>query len=203
MDTNEAIEHLAAIRRIMESATKLTVLPGKAAIAGGVLALIGSAVSYWLMGSAGFDAMSRMPPERRMALILLWAAIALLAIGLDVILTVRLAGRSGRSPWSRLGQLAAYAMGPAVFIACVLTIAFGMRNTWEPLPAVWMMLYGVALWMASILSIRAPGVLGLVFILAGVVTLFWAAPIGLIMVALTFGAAHVVLGIYLLRRFGE
>lgn len=203
MDSNEAVEHLATIRRIMESATKLTVLPGWAAIAGGALALIGSAVSYLLMDSTGLAALSSMAAGRQMAVILLWVAVALAAVGLDIILTVRLARRHGKSPWSRLAQLAAYAMGPAILIALVLTVEFGMRNQWEPLPAVWMMLYGAAVWMASILSTRAPAVLAAAFIAAGVVTLFWAASISLIMIALTFGVGHVVYGVYLLKRFGE
>jgi hypothetical protein len=66
-----------------------------------------------------------------------------------------------------------------------------------------MMLYGVALWMAGILSVRAPRTLGGVFFLAGVVTLFWASPAALAMVALTFGLAHVAYGIYLISRFGD
>jgi len=42
-----------------------------------------------------------------------------------------------------------------------------------------------------------------VFFAAGIATLFWAAPAALAMVALTFGLAHVVFGIYLISRFGE
>ena len=203
MDSSEAVEHLATIRKIMESATKMTVLPGQAAIGGGFLALAGSAISYALMGATRFAAVSEMTAERRLALILLWVAVAVAAIGLDIALTVRLARKHGRSPWSRIAQLAAYAVGPSILVALILTIALGSRGLWEPLPAVWMMLYGIAIWMASILSTRAPGVLGLVFIAAGAVTLFWAAHVALIMVALTFGLAHIIYGIYLLKRFGE
>jgi len=202
MDSREAVEHLATIRKIMESATKLTVLPGQAAIAGGILALAGSAVSYWLMGGMNFAAVSQMPDERRISLILLWVIVAVAAIGLDIALTIRLARRNGKSPWSRLAQLAAYAMGPAVLVAVALSVAFGLRGLWEPLPAIWMMLYGVAIWMASILSTRAPGLLGLVFIGCGAITLFWAAPVALAMVALTFGCAHVAYGVYLIARYG-
>jgi hypothetical protein len=203
MDSSEAVEHLATIRKIMEDATRMTVLPGQAAIGGGILALVGSAVSYALIGSTRFAAVSEMSSARRLALILLWAVVAAAAIGLDILLTVRLAHKRGRSPWSRLAQLAAYAMGPSILVALILTIALGSRGLWEPVPTVWMMLYGTAIWMASILSTRAPGVLGLVFVAAGAITLFWAARVALIMMALTFGLAHVIYGIYLLRRFGE
>ncbi len=203
MDSNEAVEHLATIRKIMESATKLTVLPGRAAIAGGVLALVGSVISYRLLGGLSFGAAATMSARQQCAVAGLWMGVALIAVVVDILFTVRLAKKQGRSPWSRMGQLAAYTMGPAVLVASALTVSLTDHGLWEPLPAIWMMLYGVAVWMSSLLSTRAPGLLGLFFLFAGFATLMWAGPVALVMVALTFGAAHIVYGIYLLKRFGE
>ena len=202
MDANEATRELAAIRRIMESATQITVLPGWAAIIGGGLALTGCGATYALMGSADFAVMSGLEARTRAAVIALWVGIATAAVAIDVIMTVRLARRRGREPWSRLSQLAAYSMGPAVCAAVAIGLAVALRGEWGLLPGICMMLYGIAVWMAGILSIHAPGVLGLVFLLLGAVTLFWAAPVGLVMVGVTFGAGHVVFGAYLLARFG-
>jgi hypothetical protein len=202
MDTQEAMEHLGVIRRIMESATRLTVLPGKAAIIGGILALIGCGVTWRMMRSFDFGEMCSMGPEARARLIALWVAIVVLAVGIDVLLTMRMARLRGANAWSRLSQLAAYSMGPCVATALALTVALGQRGAWTMAPAVWMMLYGAAVWMTGILSIRAPGLLGLAFFAAGLVTLFWAGPVGLLMIALTFGVGHIVYGVYLLKRFG-
>lgn len=203
MEAREAAEHLAAIRRIMESATKLTVLPGKAAVIGGVLALAGCAATYAVMRSLDFATMSALTAEKRAVVIAIWGGVGILAVLVDVLLSVRLAQKFGKTPWSRIEQLAAYAMGPCVGVALVLTLALGRRGDWGMAPGIWMMLYGAAVWMTGILSVRAPGILGLGFLVAGVLTIFWLSPFGLAMIALTFGLGHIFYGAYLLRRFGD
>jgi hypothetical protein len=203
MESREAEEHLSTIRRIMESATKLTVLPGKAAIFGGLLVLAASGVTWSAMRSLDFQSMADLPAQRQVQLVALWVAVAVLAVAADVLLTLRMARKRGKSAWPRLGQLAAYAMGPAILVALALSIAMLERNEWRLLPAIWMLLYGVGVWMAGILSVRAPGVLGMAFLIVGAITLFWASSLGLLMVALTFGLGHLIYGVYLYRRFGD
>ena len=203
MDQNEATQHLATIRRIMESATQLTTLPGKAAICGGLLALVGCTVTYWKVGSLDFGAIAQMASKDRAAIIAMWVVVAVAGIGVDILMTLRLARKRGMNAWSRLTQLAAYAMGPGLLVAAALSVALVARGEWRMIAPTWMMLYGTAVWMAGILSVRAPRALGLVFFLTGVLTLFWAAPVALAMVALTFGVAHVAFGIYLIARFGD
>ena len=203
MDPREAVEELTTIRRIMESASQLTVMPGAAAIAGGVLALAGCAGTYLVLGSLDLGRMAEVAAAKRLELIALWAALAALAVVIDIAVTVRLAKRHGASPWTRLGQLGAYIMLPALAAGLVLTLALGRLGQWQLVPAVWMLLYGSAVWTTSILSLRAPSSLGFGFFIAGVLTLFWAGPLGLIMVAFTFGMGHILFGVYLLVRFGE
>jgi uncharacterized membrane protein len=48
MEVDEAQARMREIQRIMETATLFTLLPGLAAIVGGVLTLLGCGVSYWL-----------------------------------------------------------------------------------------------------------------------------------------------------------
>jgi len=203
LNAKEATEHLAAIRRIMESATQLTVLPGKAAIIGGLLALNACAVTRGIVGSWDFSAMSALHASIRMNLIVLWSATAAVGIAVDVALTVLAARKRGASPWSRLSQLAAYAMAPGIAAGTVLTLALGQTGHWGLVPALWMMLYGGAVWTASVFSVRAPGVLGAVFFAAGVATAFWLSSVSLLMVAATFGLAHIVFGVYLIAKFGD
>lgn len=202
MDSREATQHLAAIRRIMESATQLTVLPGWAAVIGGVAALVGCGATYPPLGGLDLADAAKLSVGGRAGLVAVWAAVGVFGVVLDVALTVRLARKRGRNPWSRLAQLTAYAMAPCLAVALALTLGLIGRGEWGMIPAVWIMLYGAAVWMASVMSIRAPGWLGLYFIAAGVVTLFWAQPIALVMIGLTYGLGHVVFGVYLLRKYG-
>jgi len=203
MDPREAVEELTTIRRIMESASQLTVMPAAAAIAGGLLALGGCAGTYLVLRSLDLGRMAEVTAARRLELIGLWAVLAALAVVIDIAVTTRLATRHGASPWTRLGQLGAYIMLPALAAGLVLTLALGRLGQWQLVPAVWMLLYGCALWTTSILSLRAPSALGLGFFIAGVLTVLWPGPLGLIMVALTFGMGHILFGVYLLVRFGE
>ena len=53
----------------------------------------------------------------------MWALIAVAGIGINVLLTLRLARKRGVNPWSRLAQLAGYAMAPALLAATALSVA--------------------------------------------------------------------------------
>ena len=51
MDADEAKARMREIQRIMETATLYTLLPGAAAIFGGMLVFVGCGVSLWLLES--------------------------------------------------------------------------------------------------------------------------------------------------------
>ena len=203
MDTNEAVDHLATIRRIMESASKLTVLPGKAAIVGGVLALAGCGGTYGLMGSLDFARMNDLEGAVRLRIVALWVAVAVLGIAIDVAMTAHAGRKRGRTPWPRLAQLAAYCMGPGIAAGVALTWALAAGGQWQLVAGVWIMLYGGAVWTVSVMSVRAPSVLGLAFFIVGVLTLVWVSSLSVVMVGLTFGVGHILFGIYLLAKFGD
>ena len=54
MNANEAQNRMQEIQRIMERATLFTLLPGTAAVVGGLMVLAGCAVSYAMMHSLDF-----------------------------------------------------------------------------------------------------------------------------------------------------
>ena len=203
VDVEEAAQHLATIRRIMESAVELTVLPGKGAVTAGVLALAGCAATYWRTGSWDVGVLGTLSPAARGHIIGVWAAVLIVAVGCDVLLMAQAAGKRGRTPWSRLAQMAGCVMGPAVLTGGLISVGLIVHGAWRLIPSVWMLVYGSAVWMASMMSVRVPRVFGAFFFTAGVITLFWAAQVGLLMVAVTFGLGHIVCGIYLAVRFGD
>ncbi|MHC4693481.1 MAG: hypothetical protein ACYS67_12135, partial [Planctomycetota bacterium] len=65
---------------------------------------------------------------------------------------------------------------------------------------VWMMLYGAGVYTAGLFSIRAPRILGIVFIAAGVVSINFFQQYGVITAALSFGLFHIVFGQYVIRK---
>jgi hypothetical protein len=205
MDQDEARDRMQEIQRIMERATLWTLLPGMAAVLGGVLVLIGCVASYVMFQSLDFAAMLDMPLDRQFAFCIMWFAIGVLGVILEVGFTARAAKRQGISPTIRSARIAAFSMTPSVVVAAVLTLKFLIPadprpNEVQYILPVWMMLYGTGVYTAGLFSIRPPRVLGLAFITMGVIALLWFQDCGVVLAALSFGLLHIVFGLYIIRK---
>ena len=115
------------------------------------------------------------------------------------------AKRQGISPKGRSARLAFFSLSPSVVIAMVLTVKFlasiELRTQEiQYIAPVWMMLYGTGVYTAGLFSIRAPRILGIVFIAAGVVSIHFFQQYGVITAALSFGLLHIVFGQYVIRK---
>jgi hypothetical protein len=193
------------IQRIMERATLFTLLPGTAAVAGGLLVLAGCAVSYAMFRSLDFADMLDMSFEAQIVFCVMWFAIGVAGVLLEVILTTRAAARLQLVPNDRPARLAALSLTPSIVIAMVLTVKFLIPV--EPrddeiryIVPVWMMLYGTGVYTAGLFSIRAPRILGVTFIAMGIVALMAFPQYGVVSAALSFGLLHIAFGLYVIRR---
>jgi len=205
MDRDEARARMQEIQRIMERATLWTLLPGTAAVVGGLLVLAGCAASYGMFHSLDFARMLDMSVAGQIAFCLMWFAIGVIGVVVEVVSTARAARRQGLSPTVRSARVAAFSMTPSVIVAMVLTLKFLIPV--EPRPEeiqyivpVWMMLYGTGVYTAGLFSIRPPRLLGLAFIAMGVVALLAFQEYGVVSAALSFGLLHVVFGLYIVRK---
>ena len=205
MNRDEAQARMQEIQRIMERATLCTLLPGTAAILGGLLVLAGCGVSYAMFRSLDFADMLKMTINAQVMFCVMWFGIGVLGVVIEVVLTARAAKRQELSPTVRSAKVAAFSMTPSVVVAMVLTVKFLIP--FEPRPEeiqyivpVWMMLYGTGVYTAGLFSIRPPRILGLTFIAMGIIALLGFQQYGLVSAALSFGLLHVVFGIYILRR---
>ncbi len=209
MDREEALARIAEIQRVMERASLYTLLPGGAAVAGGLLVLAGCAVSYGMLRSLDFADLLQLPLPQQVAFCLLWLAIGVAGIALELVLTARTARREGLSSGGHARRVALISLSPSVVVAMLLTYTFLVPL--EPRPAevqyivpLWMMLYGTGVFTVGQFSIRAPRVLGLAFIAAGAVALLFFRAYGVIAAALSFGLLHIAFGLYIIamRRRG-
>ncbi len=117
-------------------------------------------------------------------------------MAVNVLFTVRLAARQRIALNPRPAQVAMFSLTPCVVVAAVLTFQFFIdwatrRSSATSLP-VWMLLYGTGVYTAGLFSVRATRVLGLAFLLTGIVALLGFSRYGVISVALSFGLLHVV-----------
>jgi hypothetical protein len=205
MDANEAQARMQEIQRIMERATLFTLLPGTAAVLGGLLVWAGCAVSYAMFRSLDFADILYLSLVRQAAFCVMWFLIGVIGVLLEVILTTRAAARQELVPADRPMRVAAFSLTPSVVVAMVLTVKFLIPV--EPraeeiryIVPVWMMLYGTGVYTAGLFSIRPPRILGLAFIASGIVALLFFPEYGVVSAALSFGLLHIVFGLYILRK---
>lgn len=205
MDREEAKARMDEIQRIMERATLWTLLPGTAAVIGGILVLIGCGVSYGMIGSVDFAAMLDIPFDQQVGFCVMWFAIGVAGVLLETILTLLAAKRQGMSATVRSARVATFSLTPSVVVAMVLTIKFliptePQREEIQYIVPMWMMLYGTGVYTAGLFSIRAPRILGLAFLALGIVALMAFQGYGVVTAALSFGLLHIVFGIYILGK---
>ena len=137
----------------------------------------------------------------------MWMCIGIIAIVQEIILTTRDAKKEGIEPLSRPGKLSAYSLTPSILVAAVMSakllmdagISASVQNVRYIAP-IWMMCYGTGIYAAGLFSIRLPRLLGLAFILIGAAGIIVFEQHGLLLVALSFGALHIIFGIIVLNR---
>jgi hypothetical protein len=139
------------------------------------------------------------------AFCVMWFAIGVIGVLLEIILTTRAAAKQQLVPADRPIRVAAFSLTPSVVVAMVLTFKFLIRV--EPraeeiqyIVPVWMMLYGTGVYTAGLFSVRAPRTLGLTFLGMGVVALLGFPRYGVVWAALSFGLLHIAFGAYILRK---
>jgi hypothetical protein len=205
MEIDEARKRMQEIQRIMERTTLFTLLPGAAAIGGGILVLIGCAMSYGMIGSFDFADFLHCSLASQMVFCVMWFVIGVLGVLLEVVLTARTAKRMNLSPTARSARVAAFSLTPSIVVAMVLTVKFLIpvqprEDEVRYIVPIWMMLYGTGVYTAGLFSIRAPRILGLTFCGLGIIALLAFPAYGVIAAALSFGMLHIIFGLYIVGK---
>jgi hypothetical protein len=213
MDHDEAQVRMQEIQRIMERATLWTILPGTSAIIGGVMVLLGCLVSCIMFRSIknphfamiDFASLLELSLNAQIAFCVMWFLIGIGGIGAEIHFAQVQAKKQGIAPKGRSAKLAFYSLTPGVIIAMVLTVKFLVpaelrTHEIQYIAPVWMMLYGTGVYTAGLFSVRAPRVLGMVFIAAGVVSIHFFQQYGVVTTGLSFGLFHIAFGLYVISK---
>lgn len=204
MQTEETrlLSDIRYIRQMMELSAEHKLLPDWAALWGGVLVLASAAATWSLTRSGDVQQVLYLPPLQKLLVTGIWAATGTVSVLLHWFLAAKQSRLLGVSLQARPTRLARQAMGPAVLAAAVLTLRLVIDRQYDLVPAVWMLTYGIGLYNAGLFSSEEPRLLGLVFIVTGIVALLALPGWGLWMTALSFGGYHIAFGAAILSRRG-
>jgi len=178
MNGREAEETLSVIRTLMERGTRYTNLSSHAGLAAGTLTLFGCALRLNL----------------NTPFLPTWIGVLIAACAAIVFFTAEMAHDNGEPFWTRQAQTVVLALTPAFVAALVLTVVLPRVGQERLLPGVWMLLWGVGALAMSFFTPRVISLLGLSFMAAGALTLFYNPGHDALLMGLTFGAMHLAYG---------
>ena len=182
------MDNLRFIRQTMEAAATFTAVSGWGTVLIGVTA----------MGAALLSTATRSPTRW----LFVWLCEAGLSMGISVYTMARKAHAARLPLWSEPARKILFSFAPPMLVGALLTLLFFERGLLALLPGVWMLLYGVAVIAAGTFSVRIVPVMGIAFMLVGVVALFAPPSWATACMAAGFGALHIFFGMLIARRHG-
>lgn len=196
-----AAENLQVIRTLMERSALYRRALAPVTLAAGILGLAGGGTGWFLdldsaRGFTGF-----------------WMVIALLGLGISLLIMRRQALGAGETFWSPPTRRIAQAMMPALFAGLVAGLVVVTPDWREPLhawwlPAVWMLLFGIASHAAGFFMPRGMKAFGWLFSLIGTALLLYvnarqhaaglpSLRLAHLLMGGVFGGLHLAYGLYL------
>ena len=184
-----ALENLRVIRETMERAGSFTSIPGWGGLAIGVTA-----------GGAAVLAQRVVSDPR--AWLRVWLSEAMVAAAIGAA-TMALKWRRTATPFMSGAARRFFVSYFAPLIAgAVLTFALAHGGSFDPIPAVWLLLYGSAFVSSGAFSIRFIPVMGICFMLLGGLAALVRLPAGNLVLGAGFGGLHIIFGFIIARRYG-
>ncbi len=183
-----AMDNLRYIRETMERASSFTAVPGWGGVIIGVTALAAAAAATMIKDEHEW--------------MMVWAAELPLALAIGGLMMKRKARAAKLKLLSGPGRKFTLSLAPPLLAGAVLSIALARAEAYGALPGVWLLLYGTGVVTGGAFSVKVVPVMGMGFMLVGVVALL--APIAWcnFLMAVGFGGLHIVFGIIIARRHG-
>jgi hypothetical protein len=186
MDPHQAVRTLEVIRTMMERTCQYQLLTARAGLAAGSLAGVGALL---------FTVLDASNPGHFAAV---WTLVFAGSLVASVVGTVMAGHERGERVWSRQARTVVLALAPSLLAALMLSVFFFARGEHLLLPGIWMLCYGQGALATAAYSPPSIRWLGVTFLAAGGVTLFLGPAWATLMMGLTFGLGHIILGAVLL-----
>ena len=183
-----AMDNLRFIRETMERASAFTAVSGWAQVAIGMTAILATVVA------------ARQSSAR--AWLAVWFVEALLSLIISGWAMSRKARALETPLLSAPGRKVVLSLAPPLFAGALLTVPLYRAHLDEAIPGMWLLLYGTGIVTGGAFSVRIVPVMGLCFMVLGVVGLLCPASWVNYLMAAGFGGLHITFGIVIARRHG-
>jgi len=183
-----AMDNLRYIRETMERAGSFTAVPGWGGVAMGVSAVAAAALAPGAPAGGLW--------------IRVWLVEAVLGAAIGAVTLARKARAHATPLTSGPGRKFALAYLPPVATGAVLTFVLARHGLYGLLPGLWLLAYGAGVVTGGAMSVPIVPVMGVCFMLAGIVAFLAPAAWGNILLGAGFGGLHVLFGAIIARRYG-
>ncbi len=183
-----AESNLRFIREKMEHASRFTGVPGWGGMLMGGVAIVAAIV-----------ASSRPDPQGWIVVWLVAAVVACLIGGWTMDHKARAAGTT---MFVDKGRRFLLGLLPPMLAGAVLTAALFEAGYYDPIPGLWLLMYGTACVTGGAFSIRLIPLMGICFMLVGIVALFVPLALGNWLLATGFGGLQLGFGFVIGRWHG-
>ncbi|MDQ6800976.1 MAG: hypothetical protein M3041_09085 [Acidobacteriota bacterium] len=187
---DQAVDNLRYIRDAMERASAFTSIPGWGGFVIGLTALATTAIA---------EPMTAWNPRRWL---ITWLAEAVVAAVIGGVAMWWKGSRAGTPFMSGAARRFFISYFAPMIAGAVLTFAIVRGGTLEPLPSVWMLLYGVAFVSSGAFSLRVIPVMGVCFMTIGLLAAFVPLAVGNLLLGAAFGGLHIIFGLIIARNYG-
>ena len=184
-----ALENIRVIRETMERAGSFTSIPGW----GGLFIGITAAMACYLAQGVITE------PRVWLRTWLIEAAVAAVIGAATMAMKWRRTATPFMSGAARRFFISYFA---PLIAGAVLTFTLAHRGAFDPIPALWLLLYGSAFVSSGAFSIRVIPVMGIYYMILGGLAALVRLPVGNLILGAGFGGLHLIYGLIIARRYG-
>jgi hypothetical protein len=188
MDPRQAAHTLEVIRTLMERTCQYRLLTAGASLAAGTLAIFGASAFFLLDAGDPVSFAS------------VWGFVFASSLTGSIVGTLLRGREVGERVWTRQLRMVLLALAPSLAAAAVLTVLFFVRGDHLWLPGVWMLCYGQGSLATSAYAPAGIRWLGVAMLAMGALALMLGTDWANVMMAIAFGAGHLLLGFALLSE---
>ncbi|HTU88516.1 MAG TPA: hypothetical protein VMF69_00325 [Gemmataceae bacterium] len=188
MDPRQAAHTLEVIRTLMERTCQYRLLTAGASLAAGTLAILG-AVAFCILDAGDPVSFASV-----------WGFVFASSLTGSFVGTLLRGREVGERVWTRQTRMVLLALAPSLAAAAALTLFFFVRGEHLWLPGVWMLCYGQGSLATSAYAPAGIRWLGGAMLGLGALTLALGTGWAIVMMAVAFGAGHLLLGFALLSE---